>query len=92
MRNTCFKIHINPEEVCPLQQKKIPVDDYDKLSIGQHKKLSPPRHSVWTVPTGGGAPFTDVRGGKQLSTLQIKEERETIANVTSAGEQLGQGG
>ena len=55
-------------------------------------KHSPPRHSVWTVPTGGGAPFTDVRGGKQLSTLQIKEERETIANVTSAGEQLGQGG
>ena len=55
-------------------------------------KHSPPRHSVWTVPTGGGAPFTDVRGGKQLSTLQIKEERETIANVTFTGEQLGQGG
>ena len=55
-------------------------------------KTPPFRHSVWTVPTGGGAPFTDVRGGKQLSTLQIKEEGETIANVTSAGEQLGQGG
>ena len=92
MTNYVYVLKFNLELVSPIQQKTIPVEDYDKLSIGQHKKLSPPRHSVWTVPTGGGAPFTDVRGGKQLSTLQIKEERETIANVTSAGEQLGQGG
>ena len=92
MTNYVYVLKFNLELVSPIQQKTIPVEDYDKLSIGQHKKISPPRHSVWTVPTGGGAPFTDVRGGKQLSTLQIKEERETIANVTSAGEQLGQGG
>ena len=61
--------------VCPIQQKTIPIEDYDKLSIIKTFYF---RHSVWTVPTGGGAPFTDVRGGKQLSTLQIKEEGEKI--------------